>query len=110
MKAVIHYGEMPGGKYELDKNYFIISGGIEPPPSFKEYVNDYQKNFKVYILAIKKVVEKANLLDTPANKITNDIWFELSDGHAVVFTWRGWGDLIQSIRNKREGYMAFYYN
>ena len=107
MKAVIKYGNMPD-KYKLDRNYYIERGGIDPAPSFKEYLDRYKEEYQPQILAIKKAVEEADLLNTAASEIANKIWFELSDDTAQAFTWRAWGDLIQSIRNKREGYMAFY--
>lgn len=109
MKAIIRYDDLTKGKYILNENYFIEMGGIDPAPSWQEYLARYKRKYKPYILAIKKVVEEAHLLSTPANEIANSIWFELSDGIAFAFSWRAWGDLIQSIRNKREGYMAFYY-
>jgi len=109
MKAVIKYGDPPKDKYQPNINYFIQLGGINPAPSFNEYLNRIEDKYQSHILAIKKAVEEADLLNTAANEICNHIWFELSDGNAIAFSWRAWGDLIQSIRDKREGYMAFYY-
>lgn len=109
MKAIIHYDDIPEDKYKMDGNYFIHLGSIDPAPSWEEYLKGFKKEYQPYILAIREAVKDADLLGIPANRIADTIWFECSDGIAIAFSWRAWGDLIQSIRNKQEGYMVFYY-
>ena len=34
--------------------------------------------------------------------------FKFSDNKVWGFSWKGWGDFMQSIVDKREGYMKYY--
>lgn len=96
-------------KYEfLDSKSHCISGGDSTNPSWEEYFDGWEKEFQPYIAAIKEVLIESNLVGISASDICNDIWFSFEDGNKVSFTWRAWGDLMQAIIDKREGYMKYY--
>jgi poly-D-alanine transfer protein DltD len=90
-----------------ETNYETILGGDDSNPNWEEYINQYRDEWKAHIQLIKKFVEENGLIGTTGE--TQNQWaFKFSDGNAFGFTWRGWGDFMQAIVNKREGYMAYY--
>jgi hypothetical protein len=94
--------------YELDKeNLYIMSGGDNRNLSWDEYLDDYRDEYKKYILLLKNSIEENNLIGYTGEDINGWV-FKFSDNNIWGFTWRGWGDLMQAIVNKREGYMTYY--
>jgi len=93
---------------EIPDSCVIISGGNPSNPDWDEYLSEYKKEWQPYILAIKECIEKDKLVGTTGSEMANDHYFLFSDGKSIAFTWRGWGDLMQAIVNKREGYMQYY--
>lgn len=73
-------------------------------------MDSYKEEFKPYIIAIRECIERCGLIGKAANEIGEGLHFVFEDGVRIAFTWRGWGDLLQAIVGKREGYMAYYYN
>ena len=90
-----------------NKNYISISGGDNRNLFWNDYLDDFREEYKKYILLIKKVIEENDLVGI-TGKEQNGWIFKFSDDVIWGFTWRGWGDLMQSIVNKKEGYMAYY--
>jgi poly-D-alanine transfer protein DltD len=86
----------------------VLIGGDPINPTWEEYLNGFNENFRPFLIAIRKTIEDEGLVGTLASNFCNDHVFELSDGRTVSFSWRGWGDLMQSIVGKREGYMRYY--
>lgn len=89
-------------------NVITVWGGINPPPDWNEYLAGFKLEARPKILAIRKLLIKENLTRTFANQMANEtVFFFPEDGIYIWFTWRAWGDLIQSIENKREGYRQY---
>lgn len=90
------------------ENYGVISGGIIPAPDWEEYLDMYQDEIKPHFLLIRKAIEELGWVGEKADAKANDWCFVFSDGIALGFTWRAWGDMMSAIVGKNEGYMAYY--
>jgi hypothetical protein len=90
----------------LDKTHTIL-GGDSNNPTWQEYLDDYKDEFKPHIELIRKAIE-ANYMVGYTGQDADDLYFKFSDENVFGFSWRGWGDLMQAIVNKKEGYMAYY--
>ena len=104
MKITISYKDREVSK-ENDKT---IMGGDPSSPSWKEYLNGWKKEDRPYVVGIRKAIKEAGILGKVAGEMANDTWFEAEDGVRFGFSWRAWGDLMQAIVNKNEGYMSYY--
>lgn len=93
---------------EAPEDTEIISGGLPFNPTWDEYLEIYLKAFHERLKLIKECIISNNLVGVKADAFCNDNYFEFSDGRKIAFTWRAWGDLMQAIVNKREGYMKYY--
>jgi len=100
---IIHSREID---VENDRPHSFL-GGDSNNPTWEEYLEDYADDYKGHILLIRKSIED-NAMIGYTGKDADDLVFRFSDGEAWGFTWRAWGDLMQSIVNKKEGYMAYY--
>lgn len=85
-----------------------IMGGDDRNLSWEDYVNDFKDEYKPHIILIKEAIEKLNWIGEVAGDKANDTSFKFSDGQVWGFSWRAWGDLMQAIVNKNEGYMKYY--
>jgi hypothetical protein len=84
-------------------------GGINPPPSWDEYLEQFIESARPKILAIRELLVEEGLVGRYANEMANDtIFYFPEDSFYIQFSWRAWGDLMQSVVNKREGYMRYY--
>ena len=101
LEIVTHYVQVDG------EDYSPMLGGDDSNPSWEEYLNDYKEEFKPHILLLKKSIEENGLVGYTGQD-ADDLYFKFSDGNVMGFSWRGWGDLMQAIVNKNEGYMAYY--
>lgn len=88
--------------------YESIMGGINNPPSWKEYISDYPKELRPKFLLIKDAIKKLGWIGKTGEEISNNYCFIFSDGVSIGFSWRAWGDLMSALINKREGYMKYY--
>lgn len=78
-------------------------------PTWEEYLSDYHDKYHPHFELIKKHIEDNGLIGlTGEQKQDMDLSFKFSDGTHFGFTWRAWGDLMQAIVGKKEGYMAYY--
>ena len=88
----------------------ILLGGNPNNPTWEEYLDQYVDDFRPNMLALKEHIETSGLLGMTGEEMQNqgEGAYRFSDGREIAFTWRAWGDLMQAIVNKREGYMAYY--
>ena len=93
-------------KYGEDPKSHIITGGDPNNPNWEEYIRETKLKYQIYFEVLKEYVVKHYYKTNGQNQ--DDYYFEFSDGIKFSFTWRGWGDFMQAIINKREGYMAYY--
>lgn len=85
-----------------------LFGGDPDNPSWEEYLDGFKNEYRPHIQAIREAVIKSDIFGVSAMAACNATWFKLSDGTSISFSFRGWGDLMQAIKNNREGYMAYY--
>ena len=87
-----------------------ISGGDDSNPTWEEYLEGWEEDFRPHLTAIKECIETHNLIGCTGEAFCNKYHFQFDDEEKtqIAFTWRAWGDLMQAIVGKREGYMAYY--
>jgi hypothetical protein len=88
-----------------------IMGGDSSNPTWEEYLQNADPKFRAHLELIKAAIEDpANGLYgiTGEQKQDLGITFKFSDGEHWSYSWRAWGDLMQAIVGKREGYMTYY--
>lgn len=92
-----------------DDGTFQLIGGDSSNPSWDEYVEGYKEEYREHIKLIRKAIEENGWVGyTGEDQERENIQFRFSDGSLWGFSWRAWGDLMQAIVNKKEGYMAYY--
>jgi len=108
MKVSLKKGEF---EYSIERCHkgkcTILSGGMDISPTWEEYVDDYNEPFQQRLELIKKYLIDNNLIGETGEWI-NDYYFEFDDDFDLGFTWRAWGDFMQALVGKREGYMKYY--
>lgn len=97
---------LPNGAKE--ENVHTVFGGDDRNPTWEEYVDDYKEEFQPHMKLIRQSLEVNNRIGETASRCANSYNFSFSDGNVFRFSWRAWGDLMQAIVNKKEGYMAYY--
>jgi len=96
---------------ERDDKYHSIMGGDSSNPTWEEYLKDAGKEWIEHFELIKEAImnpENNMYKITGEEKQDRGISFKFSDGNHWGFSWRAWGDLMQAIVGKREGYMTYY--
>lgn len=93
-----------------DDKYLIMFGGNPDNPTEEEYFRDIDPDGKIrpHFELIKKWALSQDVI--PGGVDVNDSYFMFSDGRAIAFSHRGWGDFAQAIAGKREGYMKYYWS
>lgn len=91
-----------------DENQIVVSGGRHDNPTLEEYINELTDEWKPRIKILADFIKKSQYYKMTASDFCNDNHFRFSDGREIAFTWRGWGDFMQAIVGKREGYMTYY--
>ena len=91
-----------------DKNQIIVSGGRSDNPTLEEYIDELTEDWKPKIKVLAKFIKNSNFYKITADQFCNYNHFRFNDGKEIAFTWRAWGDFMQAIVGKREGYMAYY--
>jgi hypothetical protein len=89
-------------------NCTIITGGDPSNPTWDEYLSQFTEEWQPHIKAIRTCVEESPFMRSTGSVFCNGHYFQLSDGSSISFTWRAWGDLMQAIIGKCEGYMTYY--
>lgn len=107
MKVELKTGDYPYDSKMYPNNH-IICGGDPFNPMWPQYLVQYKREWGKYFSCIRQYIIDFNLLGTPGSAM-NDRYFEFSDGIILAFTWRAWGDLMQAIIGKREGYVNYYW-
>ncbi len=87
-----------------------LLGGDSTNPSWDEYLDGFQDEFKPHMKALRAYVEENGLVGMTAEAMQDrgEGEYRFSDGQEIAFTWRAWGDFMQAVVNKREGYMCYY--
>lgn len=85
----------------------IFWGGDDTNPSWQEYVDQFMEKFKPHVHLVRKAIEENGMLGYTGQD-AQFYYFEFSDGEIWGYTWRAWGDLMQAIMDKKEGYMTYY--
>lgn len=98
----------PEEKRELTEagKYLTIFGGDRSNPTWDEYLENADADVRPYFLIIKEWV--LGLPTLPCGDELNIFHFKFSDGMHIGFTWRAWGDFVQAVVGKHEGYMKYY--
>ena len=91
-----------------DDDCIPMMGGDRRNPSWEEYVADYKKIYRPHLLLLRKAIEELGWVGETGESIANYYCFHFSDGVKFGFSWRAWGDLMQAIVDKREGYIKYY--
>jgi hypothetical protein len=91
-----------------EERHEIISGGDSSNPTWEEYISQYADYFKTQIELLKLAVTEWGWIGKTGEDICNDYIFVFSTGERIGFTWRAWGDFMQAVVGKREGYMMYY--
>jgi hypothetical protein len=95
--------------YNSNKEAHIFIGGDDSNPSWEEYIDSFKNEYKPHLRLLKEALEKAGHIGiTGQQQQELGITFMFSNGEHWSYTWRAWGDLMQAIVNKREGYMRYY--
>lgn len=84
-----------------------IMGRDDSNPKWAEYVKEYKRKYQPHIRLIRKIIIENGIIGTTGQD-QNSWAFKFSDETNIGFTWRAWGDLMQAIVNKQEGYMTYY--
>ena len=104
--------ELASSGFDHEKpRHFTELGGDSSNPTWKQYLLSYKNELQPYISAIKECIKRNEMVGKYASEIystTADLHFVFEDGTRFAYTWRAWGDLMQSIVDKREGYMRYY--
>jgi hypothetical protein len=86
----------------------VISGGDSRNPSWATYILDYDPLFRPQLELLKEAVINWGWVGKTGEEICNDYVFVFSTGERIGFTWRAWGDFMQAVVDKQEGYMMYY--
>lgn len=89
------------------EDYEGIMGGDSTSPMWSEYLRYWKVKYRPHIRLLRKFIIENGLIGTTGED-QNHWTFKFSDGVHLGFSWRAWGDLMQAIVNKKEGYMAYY--
>lgn len=85
----------------------VIMGGNQLNLSWKEYLEGWKEKYHPHIKLLKKFIIENGMVGA-TGKEQNHWSFKFSDDVHLGFTWRAWGDFMQAIVNKKEGYMRYY--
>lgn len=95
-------------EYPFEEKRFMVTNSSKiDRPQFSDYLKLYSKPLQPYILALSDLVKKTELIGLYGSDINHYI-FQFEDGVMLLFTWRGWAEFIQAIKNRREGYTKYY--
>lgn len=91
------------------ENYHPILGGrdLENPPDWEGYLGYFKETANPYFETLKQFVIDHGYVGSTGEEMDDSV-FEFSDGVVYGFSWRGWGDFMQAVVGKREGYMKYY--
>lgn len=88
-------------------DYSLILGGDPQPKRWRRYKRQW--NNPEHITAVKNAIINTGLIGAYAENISENILFKFSDGlKPWRFSMRAWGDLMDAIIGKKQGYMYYY--
>lgn len=90
-----------------NEKHHVIMGGDSSNPTWEDYLGGWREKFRKYITKMKEYIKENNLIGK-TGEWQDSLHFKFNDGTEIGFTWRAWGDLMQAIVGKREGYTAYY--
>jgi hypothetical protein len=94
---------------EAGENATVVMGGLNISLLWPEYLDRViAADLRPHVELIRQAVEEIGWIGKTGGEICNYHQFKFSDGVEIGFTWRAWGDFMQAIVGKREGYMAYY--
>jgi len=100
--------DLPGDG-NLPQNSLFAHGGFDPAPDWDEYLAQCSNKYLPYILTAKEWVEAQDAwIGGSEFAACNYLYF--SDGVGLMFSWRAWGDFLQAVAGRREGYTDYYLN
>lgn len=82
-------------------------GGDSSNPTWEEYLVGWTEERHQHLEVLKQFITENGLIGT-TGEAQNDWTFKFSDGWHIGFSWRAWGDLMQAVVGKREGYLTYY--
>lgn len=91
-----------------DDHCIPIIGGNSANPSWEQYLSSFKEEFRPHILLVRKAIEESRWVGETGESMANRYCFHFSDGVMFGFSWRAWGDLMQAIVDKNEGYIKYY--
>ncbi|KKM79563.1 hypothetical protein LCGC14_1348550 [marine sediment metagenome] len=93
---------------DYPKDVVPLMGGMDTNPTWDEYLDIFEDDFQPVLKAIREAVEREGHIGKTGDQFCNYHHFLISDGQRVAFSWRAWGDFMQAIVGRREGYMTYY--
>ncbi len=85
-----------------------ILGGNPSNPTWEEYLEGFKDEYTSHLELLKEAIKELGWVGMTGEQISNYYGFVFSDGITFTFSWRAWGDFMQAVVNKQEGYMAYY--
>jgi len=77
--------------------------------SWNEYILFSSRDkIQSHLNLIRRAVIELNWVGKRGSEIANDWYFTFSDGTKIVFTWRGWAEMMTALVEKGEPYMEYY--
>jgi len=83
-----------------------ITGGDCTNPCWDDYLHDWNVNSRKYPIMIRQAIEELGWIGDGAEKRAGNTFY-FSDGMSFIFTHRAWGDLMQAIIDKNEGFRKY---
>ena len=84
-----------------------VRGGSNLTPTWDEYLAKFQEDHRPHLELIRKGIEAKNWVGESGDPIANHWNFFFNDGEVMGFSLNAWGDLMQSIVGKREGFRKY---
>lgn len=88
-------------------DYDPFMGGDDNNPTWEQYLDMFKEEYKGHVLLIRQIIIDNELVGE-TGQFADDLVFKFSDGQCWGYTWRAWGDLMQAIVDKQEGYIKYY--
>lgn len=85
-----------------------LMGGDPDPKTWEEYKSQFNEDYQGHIQAARQAFEESGLIGCLAMEFCNNVDVEFSDNTSLTFSFRAWGDFMDAIIGKKEGYMAYY--
>jgi hypothetical protein len=83
-------------------------GGDARNPTWEEYIAEATPKLVPYLEAVRTCCERDDHVGLCGNELQARGSFKFSNGVYLGLSWRAWGDFMQALVGKREGYMAYY--